>query len=45
MFGYGSFGGEELGFVLDLDLVFVYDSCCVVVMSDGVCLLEGLCWY
>ncbi|GIX35930.1 MAG: glutamate-ammonia-ligase adenylyltransferase [Lysobacteraceae bacterium] len=33
--GYGSLGGEELGFTSDLDLVFLYDAEAVQGMSDG----------
>lgn len=43
--GYGSFGGFELGFGFDLDLVFLYDNLVGVEVSDGVCLLELGCWY
>jgi glutamate-ammonia-ligase adenylyltransferase len=32
---YGSFGGEELGFGSDLDLVFLYDAAGGAVESDG----------
>ncbi|ODV13216.1 MAG: glutamine-synthetase adenylyltransferase [Rhodanobacter sp. SCN 68-63] len=43
--GYGSLGGEELGFASDLDLVFVYDSRRAAAMSDGARPLEGSRWY
>ncbi|MDE3210153.1 MAG: bifunctional [glutamate--ammonia ligase]-adenylyl-L-tyrosine phosphorylase/[glutamate--ammonia-ligase] adenylyltransferase [Pseudomonadota bacterium] len=43
--GYGSLGGEELGFASDLDLVFVYDSRRAQAMSDGARPLEGARWY
>jgi glutamate-ammonia-ligase adenylyltransferase len=43
--GYGSLGGEELGFASDLDLVFVYDSQRAQAMSDGARPLEGARWY
>jgi len=43
--GYGSLGGEELGFASDLDLVFVYDSKRAHVMSDGARPIEGSRWY
>lgn len=43
--GYGSLGGEELGFASDLDLVFVYDGKRAQVMSDGARPLEGSRWY
>ncbi len=33
--GYGSLGGEELGFSSDLDLVFVYDGVTSAQESDG----------
>nr|WP_243042212.1 bifunctional [glutamate--ammonia ligase]-adenylyl-L-tyrosine phosphorylase/[glutamate--ammonia-ligase] adenylyltransferase [Dyella sedimenti] len=43
--GYGSLGGEELGFASDLDLVFVYDGRHAQAMSDGARPLEGSRWY
>jgi glutamate-ammonia-ligase adenylyltransferase len=43
--GYGSLGGEELGFASDLDLVFVYDGKRTQAMSDGPRPLEGSRWY
>jgi glutamate-ammonia-ligase adenylyltransferase len=43
--GYGSLGGEELGFASDLDLVFVYDGRRAQAMSDGPRPLEGARWY
>ncbi|RDI97003.1 bifunctional [glutamate--ammonia ligase]-adenylyl-L-tyrosine phosphorylase/[glutamate--ammonia-ligase] adenylyltransferase [Dyella solisilvae] len=43
--GYGSLGGEELGFASDLDLVFVYDGIHAHAMSDGARSLEGTRWY
>ncbi|MEO8802580.1 MAG: bifunctional [glutamate--ammonia ligase]-adenylyl-L-tyrosine phosphorylase/[glutamate--ammonia-ligase] adenylyltransferase [Rudaea sp.] len=39
--GYGSLGGEELGFNSDLDLVFVYDGTLSQAGSDGPRPLEG----
>jgi glutamate-ammonia-ligase adenylyltransferase len=38
---YGSFGGCELGFGSDLDLVFVFDSDVASVVSTGTRALEG----
>ncbi|TBR36315.1 bifunctional [glutamate--ammonia ligase]-adenylyl-L-tyrosine phosphorylase/[glutamate--ammonia-ligase] adenylyltransferase [Dyella terrae] len=43
--GYGSLGGEELGFASDLDLVFVYDTRRAHAMSDGPRPIEGSRWY
>jgi len=43
--GYGSLGGDELGFASDLDLVFVYDGRRAQAMSDGPRPLEGARWY
>lgn len=43
--GYGSLGGEELGFASDLDLVFVYDGKRAHVMSDGPRPVDGTRWY
>ncbi|HUW52823.1 MAG TPA: bifunctional [glutamate--ammonia ligase]-adenylyl-L-tyrosine phosphorylase/[glutamate--ammonia-ligase] adenylyltransferase [Rhodanobacter sp.] len=43
--GYGSLGGEELGFASDLDLVFVYDGRRAQMASDGARSLEGVRWY
>jgi glutamate-ammonia-ligase adenylyltransferase len=43
--GYGSLGGQELGFASDLDLVFVYDSRRADLLSDGPRPLEGSRWY
>ena len=43
--GYGSLGGEELGFASDLDLVFVYDGARAAAGSDGARPLEGSRWY
>ncbi|SFS17658.1 glutamate-ammonia-ligase adenylyltransferase [Dyella sp. OK004] len=43
--GYGSLGGEELGFASDLDLVFVYDTRRAHEMSDGPRPIEGSRWY
>jgi glutamate-ammonia-ligase adenylyltransferase len=43
--GYGSLGGEELGFASDLDLVFVYDTQRAHAMSDGPRPIEGSRWY
>ncbi|MDR2871773.1 MAG: bifunctional [glutamate--ammonia ligase]-adenylyl-L-tyrosine phosphorylase/[glutamate--ammonia-ligase] adenylyltransferase [Xanthomonadaceae bacterium] len=42
--GYGSLGGQELGFGSDLDLVFLYDAD-VSLMSDGKRPLEASRWY
>lgn len=42
--GYGSLGGEELGFGSDLDLVFLYDADPSAV-SDGPRPLEAPRWY
>lgn len=42
--GYGSLGGEELGFGSDLDLVFLYDADSAAV-SDGARPLEAGRWY
>ncbi|WP_368564435.1 bifunctional [glutamate--ammonia ligase]-adenylyl-L-tyrosine phosphorylase/[glutamate--ammonia-ligase] adenylyltransferase [Pseudoxanthomonas sp. UTMC 1351] len=42
--GYGSLGGEELGFGSDLDLVFLYDADSTTV-SDGARPLEAGRWY
>ncbi|BBD81152.1 glutamate-ammonia-ligase adenylyltransferase [Aerosticca soli] len=43
--GYGSLGGEELGFASDLDLVFVYDGARAAAQSDGPRPLDGMRWY
>lgn len=43
--GYGSLGGQELGFASDLDLVFVYDGARARAMSDGARPIEGVRWY
>lgn len=43
--GYGSLGGEELGFNSDLDLVFVYDGARGETTSDGARSLDGARWY
>ncbi|WP_407069798.1 bifunctional [glutamate--ammonia ligase]-adenylyl-L-tyrosine phosphorylase/[glutamate--ammonia-ligase] adenylyltransferase [Luteibacter sahnii] len=43
--GYGSLGGEELGFASDLDLVFVYDGRRANLMSDGARPVDGTRWY
>ncbi len=43
--GYGSLGGEELGFASDLDLVFVYDGVRAKATSDGARPLDGVRWY
>lgn len=43
--GYGSLGGEELGFASDLDLVFVYDGRRANAMSDGPRSVDGTRWY
>ncbi|HZV37411.1 MAG TPA: glutamine-synthetase adenylyltransferase, partial [Pseudoxanthomonas sp.] len=42
--GYGSLGGEELGFGSDLDLVFLYDAAADV-ESDGARPLDATRWY
>ena len=42
--GYGSLGGEELGFGSDLDLVFLFDAADAAV-SDGPRPLEAGRWY
>lgn len=43
--GYGSLGGEELGFASDLDLVFVYDGERAQSGSDGARPLDSVRWY
>ncbi|MEO8748384.1 MAG: bifunctional [glutamate--ammonia ligase]-adenylyl-L-tyrosine phosphorylase/[glutamate--ammonia-ligase] adenylyltransferase [Rhodanobacter sp.] len=43
--GYGSVGGDELGFASDLDLVFVYDGRRADLLSDGARPLDGSRWY
>jgi glutamate-ammonia-ligase adenylyltransferase len=43
--GYGSLGGEELGFASDLDLVFVFDGQRAQAVSDGPRPLDGSRWY
>ncbi|KGI78897.1 bifunctional [glutamate--ammonia ligase]-adenylyl-L-tyrosine phosphorylase/[glutamate--ammonia-ligase] adenylyltransferase [Oleiagrimonas soli] len=43
--GYGSLGGEELGFASDLDLVFVFDGERAQLRSDGERPLDGVRWY
>ncbi|OOG57120.1 bifunctional glutamine synthetase adenylyltransferase/deadenyltransferase [Rhodanobacter sp. B05] len=43
--GYGSLGGEELGFASDLDLVFVYDGQRAQAISDGARPLDGFRFY
>ena len=42
---YGSFGGSELGFGSDLDLVFLYDGALAQHESDGARPLDGARWY
>ncbi|MGN6518828.1 MAG: bifunctional [glutamate--ammonia ligase]-adenylyl-L-tyrosine phosphorylase/[glutamate--ammonia-ligase] adenylyltransferase [Dokdonella sp.] len=42
---YGSFGGRELGFGSDLDLVFLYDGARAQRESDGVKPLDGARYY
>ncbi|HVF34934.1 MAG TPA: glutamine-synthetase adenylyltransferase, partial [Candidatus Saccharimonadia bacterium] len=42
---YGSFGGAELGFASDLDLVFVYDAERGNLQSLGARSVEGSRWY
>jgi len=42
---YGSFGGSELGFGSDLDLVFLYDGALAQQESDGARPLDGVRWY
>ncbi|RAP58235.1 bifunctional [glutamate--ammonia ligase]-adenylyl-L-tyrosine phosphorylase/[glutamate--ammonia-ligase] adenylyltransferase [Oleiagrimonas sp. MCCC 1A03011] len=43
--GYGSLGGDELGFASDLDLVFVFDGERAQQRSDGARSLDGVRWY
>ncbi len=43
--GYGSLGGEELGFGSDLDLVFLYDHPAEAEESDGKRPLESGRWF
>jgi glutamate-ammonia-ligase adenylyltransferase len=43
--GYGSLGGEELGFASDLDLVFVFDGTRAQLTSDGARPIDGARWY
>ncbi len=43
--GYGSLGGQELGFASDLDLAFVYDGTRGDAPSDGARPLDGAQWY
>ncbi|PPJ44410.1 glutamate-ammonia ligase adenylyltransferase, partial [Rhizobium sp. KAs_5_22] len=45
--GYGSLGGEELGFGSDLDLVFLYDAPAVEggAASDGARSLDAPRWF
>ncbi len=43
--GYGSLGGNELGFGSDLDLVFVYDGNLSAHESDGAKPLDGARYY
>ena len=43
--GYGSLGGEELGFASDLDLVFVFDGARTQLASDGARPIDGARWY
>jgi glutamate-ammonia-ligase adenylyltransferase len=45
VYGYGSLGGEELGFASDLDLVFVFDGARAQASSDGARPLDGARWY
>jgi glutamate-ammonia-ligase adenylyltransferase len=42
---YGSFGGAELGFGSDLDLVFLYDGALAQTESDGARPIDGARWY
>ena len=42
---YGSFGGAELGFGSDLDLVFLYDGARARGESDGAKPIDGARWY
>ena len=42
---YGSFGGAELGFASDLDLVFVYDGALGGAASEGARSVEGSRWF
>ena len=43
--GYGSLGGEELGFGSDLDLVFLYDTTGGADQSDGARPLDASRWF
>lgn len=43
--GYGSLGGNELGFGSDLDLVFIYDGPLAARDSDGAKPLDGTRYY
>jgi [glutamine synthetase] adenylyltransferase / [glutamine synthetase]-adenylyl-L-tyrosine phosphorylase len=45
LIGYGSLGGDELGFGSDLDLVFVYDGTLSQSESDGVRSIEGVRYF
>jgi [glutamine synthetase] adenylyltransferase / [glutamine synthetase]-adenylyl-L-tyrosine phosphorylase len=45
VFGYGSLGGDELGFASDLDLVFVFDGARAQLTSDGARPIDGSRWY
>jgi glutamate-ammonia-ligase adenylyltransferase len=42
---YGSFGGSELGFGSDLDLVFLYDGALAQHESDGARPIDGTRWF
>ena len=42
---YGSFGGAELGFGSDLDLVFLYDGALAQQESDGARPIDGARWF
>ncbi|HKE46500.1 MAG TPA: glutamate-ammonia ligase adenylyltransferase [Rhodanobacteraceae bacterium] len=42
---YGSFGGSELGFGSDLDLVFLYDGALAQRESDGARPIDGARWF
>ena len=43
--GYGSLGGQELGFASDLDVAFIYDGARAAMTSDGERPLDGMQWY
>ena len=45
LIAYGSFGGAELGFESDLDLVFLYDGTQASEISDGERPLDAPAWF